>query len=54
MDELRDAGSQGVQIVGARGEHDDEAVAATIKALATEGLAESLGGGAYRLPRSTG
>ncbi len=54
MDELRDAGSQGVQIVGARGEHDDEAVAATIKALVTEGLAESLGGGAYRLPRSTG
>lgn len=51
LDELRDAGAAGVQLRGVRGEHDAEAVTATIKQLQAEGLIERLRGAVYRLPR---
>ena len=50
LDELREAGRAGVQVAGARGEHNEAAVAATINKMVSEGLAESLGGDRYRLP----
>lgn len=50
LDELRDAGRAGVEVVGSRGEHDEASVAATINTMVAEGLAESLGDGRYRLP----
>jgi A/G-specific adenine glycosylase len=53
LDELRDAGAAGVQLRGARGEHDAEAVTATIEQLQAEGLIERLRGEVYRLPRRT-
>ncbi len=51
MDELRDAGSSGVQIRGVRGEHSGATVTATIKRLCGEGLAERVAVATYRLPR---
>ncbi|MEY4036387.1 MAG: hypothetical protein RL715_606, partial [Chloroflexota bacterium] len=51
LDELRDAGAAGVKLRGARGEHDAEAVTATIEQLQAEGLIERLRGEVYRLPR---
>ena len=51
LDELRDAGAVGVQIRGARGEHDVADVTATIEQLRSEGLVERLPGRRYRLPR---
>lgn len=51
MDELRDAGADGVEIAGKRGDHDEEAVAAALAGLVREGLAERLGDGRHRLPR---
>ena len=51
LDELRDAGAAGAQLRGARGEHEAEAVTATIRQLQAEGLIERLRGEVYRLPR---
>jgi len=51
LDELRDAGAAGVKLRGVRGEHDAEAVTATIEQLQAEGLIERLRGEVYRLPR---
>ncbi|MEI6271280.1 MAG: hypothetical protein WCP38_02820, partial [Chloroflexota bacterium] len=51
LDELRDAGAAGAQLHGARGEHNAEAVTATIEQLQSEGLIERLRGEWYRLPR---
>ena len=53
LDELRDAGAAGMQLRGARGEHDTDAVTATIEQLQAEGLIERLRGEVYRLPRRT-
>lgn len=50
LDELREAEREGISIAGARGVHSEVAVAATIRAMVSEGLAESLGGDRYRLP----
>lgn len=51
LDELREGGREGVLVAGERGEHSEVAVAATINKMVAEGLAESLGGDRYRLPR---
>lgn len=51
LDELRDAGRDGVIIRGARGEHPARTVTATIKRLREEGLAEKVAPATYRLPR---
>jgi A/G-specific adenine glycosylase len=53
LDELRDAGAAGMRLRGARGEHDADAVTATIEQLQAEGLIERLRGEVYRLPRRT-
>jgi DNA-binding MarR family transcriptional regulator len=50
---LRDAGAAGVKLRGARGEHDAEAVTATIEQLQAEGFVERIRGEVYRLPRRT-
>jgi A/G-specific adenine glycosylase len=50
LDELREAGRDGVLVAGERGEHSDATVTGTITKMVSEGLAESLGGDRYRLP----